>query len=359
MESQPFYKSTQEPTSIWNMLTGQRSEKNAIVEINNLLAEKPLLEITPADIQTIVKRYQLNLHTDFKDGSLRELYQAYLRYCFEDNHLNEEEIERLKHLKRLLGLGEQDVDLVHHRVCQEVYERELEVALDDHRLDKKELKFLENLRTKLQLPPALAARLHQHKAQAIIFQFIKGAIADERLSPDEEAELQTLAEHLQATPTLDKSTQRKLATYRLLWQVENGDLPAIHVPLDLGKNEVCHYLTRAVWHDDPVNAKRKPEGKTLSSKLLEGTYWKATEESVLPANAVSGVPEGKLYLTSQRLLFRSDDQEKVVHLDTIINFQPYSDGILVYKNKGQNVLLALKQDAEVFSILLGRVLRDK
>jgi len=359
MESQPFYKSTPEPTSVWKKLTGKRPEKNAIIEINNLLAEKPLLEVKAEDIQAILKPYQLNLHTNFKDGSLRKLYQAYLRYCFEDNHLDKEEITRLKHLKRLLGLGEQDVELVHHRVCQEVYERELEAALEDHRLDQKELKFLESLRNKLQLPPAVAARLHQHKAQTIIFQFIKGAIADERLSPDEEAELQTLAEHLQVKPRLDKSTQRQLATYRLLWQVENGDLPTMHVPMELGKEEVCHYLTNATWRDDPASPRQRPEGKTLSSKLNEGTYWKIAEGSAISTNIPTDTPTGKLYLTNRRLFFRADKQEKAIQLDSILDFQPYADGIVIFKNKGQNVLLVLKEDTEVFSILLGRVLRDK
>ncbi|MEM9675480.1 MAG: hypothetical protein ACFB15_08460 [Cyclobacteriaceae bacterium] len=359
MESQPFYKSTLEPTSVWNKLTGKRSEKNAIVEINNLLAEKPLMEVKAEDIQTVLKPYQLNLFTDFTDGSLRELYQTYLRYCFEDNHLDEEEIGRLKHLKRLLGLKEEDVDLVHHRVCQEVYERELETALEDHRLDKKELKFLENLRTKLQLPPAVATRLHQHKAQAIIFQFIKGVIADERLSPDEEVELQALTENLQVAPTLDESTQRQLTTYRLLWQVENGELPAIHVPIALEKGEVCHYLTSSTWIEEPANPKQKPGKKPLSSKLLEGTYWKVEEGTILPANTQTDAPTGKLYLTNQRMILRGNEQEKYVHLDSITDFQPHSDGIAIFKNKGKTLLLALRDDAEVFSILLGRVLRDR
>ena len=359
MESQPFYKSTPESNSIWNKLKGQSLEKIARVEINNLLAAKPVLEITYEDIQAILERYQLNLHTDFKDGSLRELYQTYLRYCFEDNHLDEKEITRLKHLKRLLGLGEADVDLVHHRVCQEVYERELEAALEDHRLDQKELKFLEDLRNKLQLPSAVATRLHQHKAQAIIFQFIKGAVADERLSPDEEAELQALVEHLQVTPAIDESTQRQLATYRLLWQVENGELPAIHVPLNLAKDEKCHYLISAIWQDNPALPNHRPEDKSLSAKLSEGTYWKASKESVLPTNIPSDAPTGKLYLTNQRLLFRSDKLEKVIQLDAIVDFQPYADGVAICRNKGQNELIVLKENTEVLAILLGRVLRDK
>lgn len=359
METQPFYKSTLEPASIWSKLTGKRLEKNAIVEINNLLAEKPLLEITAEDILTILDTYQLKLHTNFTDGSLRELYKIYLRYCFEDNHLDEEEIKRLKHLKRLLGLSEQDVDMAHHRVCQEIYERELEVALEDYRLDEKERRFLKDLRTKLQLPAEVADRLYQHKAESIIFQFIKGTLADERLSSQEEDELDTLVEQLQIEPKMDDATQRQLATYRLLWQIENRDLPVFHVPIELLQYEKCHFLMDAGWHDDSSSPKDTPNGPPLAAKLLEGSYWRPAEGLVLSENMKQDAPTGKLYLTNQRLIFRTEKQEKYIRLDNILDFRTYQDGIFVYNNKGQNVILATPTQADVFAILLGRVLRDK
>ena len=357
METQPFYKSTLEPVSVWNKLTGHRSEKNAIIEINNLLSEKPVLEITSEDIQEILDIYQLNLYTDFKDGSLRELYKTYLRYCFDDNHLDEDEIQRLKHLKRLLGLSEQDVEMAHHRVCQEIYERELDAALEDNRLDAKERRFLRHLQTQLQLPRPVAHRLYKHKAQTIIIQFIKGAIADERLSPEEENELQTLCDHLQVAPQLDEITQKQLAKYRLLWQVENGDIPPIFVPIKLQREERCYFLADAVWYDDFKYPKRIPEGKSLRTKLQEGTYWKPLPERIVPE--VSTPPAiGKLYLTNERLIYRVAEQEKSIRLATITDFQAYSDGLCIFKDKGKNTILAMKEQADVLAILLGRVLRD-
>lgn len=343
---------------MWSKLTGQRSEKNAIIEINNLLSEKPLLEITPEDIQVILNAYPLNLYTDFKDGSLRELYKTYLRYCFDDNHLDEDEIKRLKHLKRLLGLSEQDVEMAHHRVCQEIYERELDTALEDLRLDEKERRFLSNLQTRLQLPRQVANQLYQHKAQTIIFQFIKGAIADERLSPEEEHELQTLIDHLQVEPKLDEATQKQLAKYRLLWQVENGDIPTIFVPVKLQSQEQCYFLADAVWYDDRSTARKKPAVKSLRSQLQEGDYWKTSSELITP-NATGTQPAmGKLYLTNERLLYRTADQEKSVRLSSIVSFQAYADGLLISKDKGKNTILAMKEQADVLAILLGRVLRD-
>lgn len=354
MDTQPFYKSTLEPESAWSKFTGRRSEKNALIEINNLLAEKPLLEVTPQDIQTILKDYQLNLYTDFLNGSLRELYKKYLRYCFEDNHLDEEEITRLKHLKRLLGLSEQDVEMAHHRICQEIYERELNVALEDQRLDEKERRFLQQLQTKLQLPPKVADRLYRHKAQTIILQFVKGAVADERLSSEEEEDLRALANHLQVEPDLDEATQKQLAKYRLLWQIENGEVPTLHVPLKLQPQEQCYFLIDAGWYED--RSKSKPDSPPLRAGLQEGHYWRASGESVAPTTGDS--PAGKLYLTNERLIYRSSKGEKSIRLTDVTGFQTYHDGLRIYKSRGRNTILAVNEQADVLAMLLGRVLRD-
>ena len=359
METQPFYKSNLESVSVWGKLRGQKSEKNAVLEINNLLSEKPLLKITPTDVLAIVNQYGLNLYTDFTDGSLRELYKAYLRYCFDDNHLDEEEIHRLKHLKRLLGLSDKDIDLAHHRVCQEVHGRELETALADQRIDEKERRFLKDLQTKVQLPAEVVNRVQQHKATSIVMEFILGAVTNEPLSDEELAELKVLMEHLEvgAQPGTNR-TRQHLAKYRLLWQLENGELPTIHVPLELPNDEQCCYLTNAAWRDasrQTIVAQPKP----IRTKLAEGSYWQPAETSVLPNGKQDKAEEGKIYLTNQRLIYRTKEQEKVIQLDEILNFQPYQDGIVILRSKGRHVVLAMNNQCDVLAILLGRVLRDR
>ncbi len=317
-----------------------------------------LLKITPTDVLAIVNQYGLNLYTDFTDGSLRELYKAYLRYCFDDNHLDEEEIKRLKHLKRLLGLSDKDIDLAHHRVCQEVHGRELETALADQRIDEKERRFLKNIQTKLQLPAEVANRVQQHTATSIVMELIIGAITNEPLKVKEEEELNILAEHLELKPQSGAKTRKQLAKHRLLWQLENGELPTIHVPLELPKGETCCFLTNATWRDAP-NQLLISEPKPIRTKLAEGDYWQPTADSVLPNNEQEKPKEGKIYLTSQRLIYRANEQEKPIQLNEILNFQPYPDGIAILRGKGRHVVLALDDQSDVFAMLLGRILRDK
>ena len=355
-----FYRSELEPISLWDKLKGQKSEKNAVIEINNLLSEKPIMEVTAEDIQAILDKYELNLYKNFSDGSLREIYKTYLRFCFDDNHLDEEEILRLKQLKKVLGLSDKAVEIANHHICQEVYERELDAALEDHRLDEKELHFLKQLQNKLQLPQSWVNTIYQHKAQSIIIQFVKGAIADERLSPDEEQELQALTDNLGIEPQFDAATQTGLAKYRLLWQIENGEIPAIYVPIKLRSDEHCYFLSDARVFEAKKSSKEESNTVPLRVRLQEGNYWHS--EDVMPfvsqGDAWKNLSDGKAYITNQRIIMRENDDEKSIKLTVIKDLKVYPNGLMLYRDKGKSLFVQTNDNTDVFTMILGRVLRD-
>ena len=360
-EVKAFYKSELEPTSIWDKLKGHKPEKNAVIEINNLLSEKPIMQVRAEDIQNILDKYELNLYRDFDDGSLREIYKTYLRFCFDDNHLDDEEIVRLKKLKKLLGLNDKSVEIANHQICQEVYERELDAALEDHRLDNKELQFLKQLQNKLQLPQSWVDSTYQHKAQSIIIQFVKGAIADERLSPDEEQELQALADNLGIEPRLDTTTQAELAKYRLFWQIENGVLPPIYVPIKLKPDEHCYFLSDVHAYEAKKNGKEEDSHAVpLRIRLQQGNYWYA--EGPLPFTSQNddwkSFSDGKAYITNQRIILRENKNEKSIKLSVIKDFKVYPNGIMLYRDKSKPLFLQTNDNTDVFSMILGRVLRE-
>ena len=358
---QAFYKSDLESVSVWRKLTGQKHRANAVLEINNLLSERPILEVSGADVQRILRRYNLNLLTDFNDGSVRGLYMKYLRYCFEDNHLDQEESERLRHLKRILRLSEKDVTMANHRVCQEVYARALDQALEDQRLDQKERLFLKGLRQKLQLPAAVADSVYQHKAQATVIRFIKGAVADQRLSPTEAVELKVLIDHLAVDPQWAEQTQAELAKYRLFWQIENEPLPQVFVPISLRSGELCHFLCDAVWYDALADPSLSVVSKdALQDKLANSAYWRNTHPGSLhlSPNAWRQGESGKLYLTNRHLVFRSAEVEVVINLNTITDFDHYQSGLLLSRRKKAPLFLDASGNADVLAMMLGRVLRE-
>lgn len=360
--TQAFYPAKLEPVSVWNKVTGQKHQQNAVIEINNLLAERPLLEIQGADVQAILDRYDLNLLRDFTDGSLRDLYKKYLRYCFDDNHLNDEETKRLLHLKRILGLGDKAIALANHQICEEVYARSLDEALEDQRLHPKELAFLHQLRHCLQLPPTLEDQVQQSKAADLIIRFIKGEVTEQPLSAEEEEELSVLTHHLNAVPQWDERSRAELVKYRLHWQIENEALPRIFVPLALRPEETCHFLCDATHHGalSPESSPRPPSD-ALRRKLANGTYWRNASAGTLHLadDAWRATEPGKLYLTNQRMIFRNPELEMVVSLDSIADFDHYQNGIFLHHPKGKPIFFATPTGADIAAMILGRILRER
>ena len=365
--TQAFYPAKLAPVSVWDKVTGQKHRQNALVEINNLLAERPLLEIQGVDVQAILERYDLNLLRDFTDGSLRDLYKKYLRYCFDDNHLDAEETKRLRHLKRILGLSDKAVALANHQICQEVYARSLDEAREDQRLHSKERDFLHQLQHALQLPPTLASQVQQSKAADLIIRFIKGEVTEQPLTAEEEEELSVLTDHLNAVPQWNERTRAELIKYRLHWQIENEALPHIFVPLTLRPQETCHFLCDAVrqeaTHQGAQSAETtsRPSPDTLRRKLANGTYWRnaSTGTIHLADDAWKSSEPGKLYLTNQRLIFRTPEVEMVVYLDSIANFDHYRNGIFLHPTKGLPLFFATPTGADIASMMLGRILRER
>lgn len=202
----------------------------------------------------------------------------------------------------------------------------------------------------------------QNKAEAIIIDFIKGAIADRQLSPSEEEELRVLVDQLNVHPQWDEKTWTELMKYRLFWQIENEALPRIFVPLKLRPNEACHFLYDAGWYDTTEPAKQFPQGvpDALRNKLADGAYWRNAHPGTihLASDAWRKTESGKLYVTNQRLIFRNTELEMIIHLDAVADFDHYQNGILLHRKKGGPIFFEMQNSADIFTMILGRALRE-
>jgi len=81
-------------TSFFQKLFKQVPQENAVIELNNLLAAKPVLNISQRDIEAIEGKYRLNLRKEFK-LNLEEFYAVYLNHCLADKVINDDELKEL------------------------------------------------------------------------------------------------------------------------------------------------------------------------------------------------------------------------------------------------------------------------
>ena len=180
----------------------------------------------------------------------KQLYRRYLKHCFEDKRLSQEERADLAHLRALLHLSTPDLIAIHDAVAIEVYGEAVHDVLEDFVLDDDEAEFLRELRTQLGLTEATAERI-----------FLKGSseARDRAMSQAESRDQQFVEHHAAAgefTGRSDASLEKAIddalakaakAITRLSWfevtqvagYVAEGKADGWHVTLraGIGKDE--------------------------------------------------------------------------------------------------------------------------
>jgi Chloroplast envelope transporter len=193
-------------------------KKNAFIEINNLLATRPMREIKLDDIEEISARYRIDLREKFLD-QLKELYERYLRKCFDDEVLTDNEVEELNYLRRILKLENYDVTELHEKIGGKIYKNKYDEAICKGTLEKSKKEFLEKLQQNLRLPEKLANKISSESRDHFMDIQLGKIMEDGRVSPTEWEELRTIASNLNVEIKIDDASKSNLERMKLYWLI--------------------------------------------------------------------------------------------------------------------------------------------
>jgi len=164
-----------------------RRSSMTLEAIEDLLARASCVsEVTRDAVSDLCAARNVDLARRLARGR-RELYQRYLKHCFDDGFLSAQEIAELRHLQDLLHLDAADLGAVHDSVALEVYGEAVDEVLADFRLDEDEAAFLTGLRESLQLSEAAAERIYEERAGHARQRALSEAEARDRVFVDHRA----------------------------------------------------------------------------------------------------------------------------------------------------------------------------
>lgn len=349
-------------TSFLQRLFKQLPQENAVIELNNLLATKEILNISKKEIAEIEDQYKLSLNKEFK-LNLEEFYAVYLNYCLADKILNEQELKELNHLKHILELDDKTIDKLHAKIGEIIYKKSFQEAVADGRLTKDEEDFLNKLENTLQLPKELADKISSETRIAYIENYVSQIIADQRLSPAEEQELQAIANSLNINVQMNDQTKEQLRKLKLYWALENLDLPIIQSDIAIQKSEVLHFKVPNVnWYElRSVRQRVSYSGYSTSFKVAKGFYLRSGsyKPQSYSVDTMKLIDTGTIYLTNKRIIFTGDKKNSNIRIDKILDFTPYSDGVEIGKETGKSPTLQMQQHADIFCMILERLLNER
>lgn len=347
--------------SFFQKLFRQQPEENAIIELNNLLASKPILDIDILEVNDISERYRLNLISMFP-RNIVEFYTAYLDSCLEDMDVSDEEIEELNHLKKILNLRDDDVNKIHKKMIGDIYQKEYDEVIKDGVISEQEKSFLEKLQNKLRLSDSIAEEISDESRRKLMDDRLQKMIEDGKISPTEESNFFEIAKNLDVKVTIDDANKTIFDRLKLYWTIENAELSPIPVDLSLQKSEECYFCTTADWYELRTQTTRyNYGGPTARVKIMKGVYYRVGSIKTQPIkqDVLKLIDSGILYLTNKRIIFVGCKKNNNIRLERILSFTPYSDGVEIGKDAGKNPFLSITDNLDIFELLLSRLLRDK
>lgn len=338
----------------------QTDPEDAIIEINNLLATTPILDISLQKIYDIGLRYKVNIPVEF-ERNLDEFYAAYLYQCLSDKFLSSQEESELSHLKKLLGLSDAKVAHMHQRLAGIVYKQTLDECIVDGRMDAKEKAFLSKLQIDIRLTDKTVDSISTATKSKYVNAFIEKILSDGRLSPDEEKELQSINHSLDVDLQLSDKTKASFNRYREFWNIENKDLVPIESGINLQKTEVCYFNIPVQWYELRTTTRGYSyQGPSVRVRIMKGFYYNVGSISSHKHTATNLklIDSGQLYLTNKRVIFMGSLGNKNVPYTKILSFTPYTDGIEVDKDAGKSPFLKMNGDIEKISLIFSKLLRE-
>ena len=354
----PFIQRPLKPQSFFQKLFKQLPKENAIIELNNLLAIFPLDEITEDNITAIEQKYGLNLIKTFYPN-LEEFYAVLLNFYLKDKMLSDEEIRNLEGLKNALGLYDASITFLNAKIGSVVYKQLFQEVVSDGEISEQEKKFLKDLENKLRLPDSISQKISEEVRTRYIHGYMSQVISNQTLSPEDEKELDAIAKNLNVNLVSNKSTAQQLERLKLYWSLENLTLPIIEASVKLQKNEKCFFTQENIDLHGIRRPKHAPELKAYSTNLstIRGAYLNNELESIFTRNLkVSN--SGTLCLTNKRVLLLGS-KKSTIALDKVMQINLFSDGVEIIKNAGNNIILRIDDNADVFAIILDRLIKNR
>ena len=285
-----------------------------------------------------------------------ELYRRAVSVAVGDGRLDDEDIGALRQLASLLGVEPVAEGRELLTMAESHYRQTLTAAIADRWLTDAERGSLDGMAADLRLPQEILAAVHRDLMGHVIQKLFEEQTADRMFSPEEEAELRRVAANLGVDFTASDAAQGLIHRYRLLWEIDQGQLPELEVPVRLQRGERCY------WHGDgrlhefrSVTTAVRYSGPTARIRIARGLSWRVGHLAVnrVTQDILREIDAGTLYITSKRLIFDGSMKSTALPLRRVLSFTVYQDGVQIEKDSGKDQYFKLNEfDSELLGAIL-------
>lgn len=355
-----FEKQELETQGIMDKLFGSKASHNALVEINNFLADSAAAtELTAAMADGFLKNWGAKMadsNLEYRSGMYRKAADfVYLTAQSSSDAVFEE----TKHLAKILELPENLQHLADNGAKKVAYfTRCRKIISGEEALPINEINeiFHYDYEDGYEIRVQVFHDYFNKKFDEIA--------ARQRFTPDEEQALRDICAKLDIPYEFKLNLQNALDKYRYLWSAENAPLGNIKVDFPLNEGEICHAAAQQAGFCEHKTIEKEDNYFELTRRLeIDETISFKGEKIEHPhfVEEVTAIVDiGYLFFTNQRVIYLSNKLAKVIDLQNLANANLSVNIIYFSQKDGTTMAIKLNDDvAEVMFAIFKRILNER
>jgi TM2 domain-containing membrane protein YozV len=188
---------------------------------------------------------------------------------------------------------------------------------------------------------------------------VEDCLSDESLDPNEINLLHSKAIELNIVEYKSEDKIRKDYRYYIRnWEFDNGIINPIESDFILNSNESCLFSCDAeVFEYKDVISRISHAGPSVRIKLMKGLSYNMGSSSVKINKDTVKLSKGigKLNITTKRILFKANQKVSNVLISQIVDLEPFTDGILIYKSSGNPIFIKYSSVEDLYQSINGSI----
>jgi hypothetical protein len=225
------------------------------------------------------------------------------------------------------------------------FHKSLMRAVEDGVLTQEEISNLNSRQSELGLTDE---DINEFRVSAYVKAF-ETAKSDGIISEQEENELQQIQKYLGLTDQTISDNKKELSRFRLLAEIQRGNLPEINVSgLVTQKGEKVYWSEPAILAETKVVRRRYEGGSQgVSIRIMKGVSYRVGGHRGHLVSDTDTVPvsDGEFIITNKRLIFRGDGKSFAIKLDRILDLRVFTNGLNISEvNKTKPRMVAFKEE---------------
>ncbi|UBM59235.1 hypothetical protein LAG90_01005 [Marinilongibacter aquaticus] len=332
------------PRSFFQKLIRQYPEDNCIYELNNLFATSNVSCINEQDIDSLCKKYKVNVLKDYC-LNIQEFYTSILYYSLIELEQNENQNADLVHLKEIFKIDSETSRMLTEKVGVIILREFYEKAVSYGRISSEEREFLLKKRILLQLSSEIEESISLEVRKQYIENYSTKILESNRITPFEEDRLNSIARNLGVN--IPQKLEVRIPILKGYWSLENLELEGIQTKLKIQKSEKCYLeVSNVLWLEEREQLKR-----VYGYAKLDQT------DQVIESN-LKFMDRGSLVVTNKRLLFFGLEKTSSIKLGDIYDIREYNKAVEVDKIIGRSRLFVAPKGTDLINILMKRLINE-